>query len=88
MLDIEQLDRLQQQVVEVERPVVFEPLQVLFVDLRELLAALTPSLRLEEIRAGHGVFRVADFRERHARLHDAVVDLQFLEHLLDQGHLI
>ena len=85
---VEQLDRLQQQVVEVEGAVVFEALQVSFVHLRQLFPALAPPLGLEEVRSGHGVLRVADFRERHTRLHDAVVYLQLLEHLLHQRDLI
>ena len=85
---VEQLDGFQQQIVEVERTVVFETLNVLLVDLRELLAALAPALRFEKVRAGHRVFRVADLGQRHPRLHDAVVNLQLLEHLFDQGDLI
>ena len=85
---VEQLDGLQQQIVEVERAVVFQSLNVFLVHLRELLAALAPALRLEEVRPGHRVLRVADFGQRHPRLHDAVVDLQLFEHLLDERDLI
>ncbi len=85
---VEQLDGLQQQIVEVERAVVFETLDVFLVHLRELLAPLAPALRLEEVRPGHRVLRVADLGQRHPRLHDAVVDLQLFEHLLDERDLI
>ena len=85
---VEQLDSFQQEIVEIERAVVFETLRVFFVHLRELLAALAPALRLEEVRPGHRVLRVADLGQRHPRLHDAVVDLELLEHLLDERDLI
>src|SRR5215203_4954890 len=62
---VEQLDGLEEEIVEIERAIVFEALDVLLVDPRKLLAALAPSLRLEEIRTGHGVLRMADLRERH-----------------------
>ena len=85
---VEQLDGLQQEIVEIERTVVFEALRVLFVHFGELLAALAPALRPEEVRPGHRVLRVADLGQRHPRLHDAVVDLELFEHLLDQRDLI
>ena len=85
---VEQLHGLEEQVVEVERAVVFEALDVFFVHLHELLAALAPAARPEKIGPRHGVLRVADLRQRLPRLHEAVVDLQVLEHLLDERQLI
>ena len=85
---VEQVYRFQQQIVEIEGAVVFQALDVFFVDLRELFPALAPSLRLEEVGACHGVLGVADLRQRHARLDDAIVYLKLLEDLLDERDLV
>ena len=60
----QQLDGLQQEIVEVERAVVPQPLDVFLVDFHHLLAAMAPGRVSKELRAGHGVLRVADLRER------------------------
>ena len=65
-----------------------QPLNVLRVDLGELFSPLAPARRRKEIGPGHRVLGMADFRQRHSRLHEAVVDLQLFEHLLDERHLV
>ena len=61
---LEELDRLEQQIVEVERVGVLERLQVALVDLRDLLVAEVPGAA-QRIRPLHPVLGLADPRERH-----------------------
>ena len=70
---LEQLDRLQQQVVEVERVRILQRLQVHAVQLADLLVARVPrGVRGEDLRPFHAVLRVADARQRQPRLHAAL----------------
>ena len=86
---LEQLDGLEQEIVEVERAGVLEGGEVLRVDLRNRLVAPVPACsRRHLLRRLHAILRMADARERRARLDVAVVDLQILQRLLDHRQLI
>ena len=86
---LEQVDRPEQQIVEVERVALLQRLQVVGVHLRDLLVALVRAGGgVEGVRPFHPVLGVTDPRQRRARLNEAVVDLQRLERLLDDRELI
>ena len=86
---LEQVDGLQQQVVEVERAALLQRVQVVGVDLGDLLVApVVAGAGGHRVRALHPVLGAADARQRRARLDEAVVDVQLLERLLDDGELI
>ena len=79
----EEVDRLEQEVVEVQRGAFLQGLQVVAVDLRHVLVAPIPARgRRHRFGAFHPVLRVADPRQRRARLHERVVDVQILQRML------
>ena len=86
---LEQLDRLEQQIVEVERVGV---LQRLHVDrrtaCRSAARADSRRWRLNDLRAFHPVLRVADARQRQPRLQRAVVHAELAQRLLHHRELI
>ena len=84
---LEQLHRLEEQIVEVERVALRERLAVLLEDFGDLLATNRPVVA-ERLGALHAVLGVADARERHPRRQQLVVDLQGLEDLLDGADLV
>jgi hypothetical protein len=85
---LEELNRLEQQVVEVERAALREDLQVALVDLRNLFLAKAPGLLLHLRRRLHAVLRLADAGERGTRRQQFFVDVDVAQHLLDRRVLI
>ena len=81
---LHQVDRLQQQIVEVERIALLQRLDVIRIHLRDLFVARVPG-RLVGDRLGpfHAVLGAADARQGEARLDEAVVDVQALQRLFD-----
>ena len=85
---LEQLHRLQQQVVEVERVGVAQCLRVELVELPDVLLARVPGVRGEGFGAFHAVLRMADSREREPRRHGALVGAHLPERLLHHRELV
>ena len=83
----EQLDRLQQEIVEIQRVGVLQRLQIALVDLRRLLLADVPAAA-QRFRPFHPVLRLADARQRHSWRHQLVVDAELALGLLHDGDLI
>ena len=79
---LEQLDRLEQQVVEVERVRILQRLHVQLVQLADLLVARIPGVVANDLRPFHPVLRMADARQRQPRLHGAVVHPDLPQRLL------
>ncbi len=84
---VEEVDRSQQQVVEVERVGVGERALVRLEDPTELLVVRVVAAR-ERLGAEHQVLGVADAPEHGLRLEQAVVDGQLAHHLLHRRHLV
>ena len=85
----EQLQRLEQQIVEVQRVVVAQALLVEAVDVRNLLhAEVLLALGEVFVRREHVHLRVADLGLHLARRVDLVRQVELLEHVLDDGHLV
>ncbi len=84
---VEQLDRLEQQVVEVQRVALAQHLRVARVDVGHLLVADVPACT-DRLRALHAVFRLADAGQRHPGRQQFLVDPQLLEDLLHRRLLI
>ena len=85
----EQLDRLQQQIVEIEGAALLERIEIVRVDLGDLLVLAVPAAGIGHgLGTLHAVLRVADARQRRPGLHVAVVDVQILERLFDDRQLI
>ena len=84
---LEQLHRLQQEVIEVERVGILERGDVALVDLRDLLVADVPG-PAQRLGPFHPVLCLADAREGRARRHQLVVDAELALRLLDDGDLV
>ena len=86
---LEQIHGLQEQVVEIERAAVLQRLQIERVHLRDLLVLAVPACVCgDRIRTFHPILRVADARQRHARLNEGVVDVEIFQRALDDRQLI
>ena len=84
---LEELDRLEQQIVEIERVALLQRDQVFLVDLRDLLVAQIPGAA-QRLGPLHPVLRLADAREGLSWRHQLVVDPELALGLLDDGDLI
>ena len=84
---LEQLHRLEQEIVEVERVAVLQRRQILLIDLGDLLVAQVP-LAAQRVGPFHAVLRLADARQRRARRHELVVDAELALGLLHDCDLI
>ena len=83
----EELDRAQEEVVEVERIGVAKSRDVALVDLGNLLVANVVGAA-QGLGPFHAIAQVADARERLARRHELVVDAEIFFDLLDERDLV
>ena len=86
MRRIEQLDRFQQQVIEVESPMSLSACTY-FSYTRAIWSPRWPPPRAGKSQARHGFFAWLIFDSAIRGCTHAVVDLWILEHLFDQRHL-
>ena len=84
----DQVERLEQQIVEIERAGLGERAAIEIVDLADLRVTDVPAGALHALGRFHAVFRLADAAERRPGLDHLVVDIQRLQRLLDDRQLI
>ena len=86
---LEQVDGLEEKVIEVERVALFQRVQVIRVNPRDVLVATVPTGGSRHlVGTFHAVLGMADSRERGPGLHEAVVDVQLFQRVLDDRELV
>src|SRR5262249_52039679 len=85
---LEELHRLEEEIIEIESVGIAQDSTVLRVDLSHLLIANVPGPLEGGLGILHTILRMTDLAQRHAWLQELVVVAEILQRLLDRGELI